>query len=747
LRRRIELSLKPWAFTLSLLLTILVNSPLTTAQPLDSHPEVTVPRFESSPKTDGFLQEKCWENAARIGGFTESEPKKGTKPEVETEVLLGYDDNNLYVGFICHEKDISKIRATAVKRDGFDDKDDWIWIILDTYDTSKRGFVFAVNPRSIQADWHLDELAEIFDFTVDLEWDAVSRILDDRWTVEIAIPFKSLRFPSDSREHWRTDFFRIRPRERWEFHAWVSRSEDDLLFANLGHLYINERLLTSRRLDLLPYLTVGTQNGAGEERSVTSRIGLSGKYWITSDFIFDWAIRPDYSQIESDQPQIDVNTTFAFYYPEKRPLFLERKELFQTPIQAIYTRTINDPTATFKLSGRLRKIDIGYIMAWDKHTPWIIPLAQQSFPVSSDRRSLSSILRVRHELPGESSIGLLGTSRELENSFSRVLGADGMIRLLKNYYLGFQGLLSWNKEPDDTTLFQGYPWITFGEHTSAFDGEEFSGKAFMASLSRKGGRYVDFDLWSTGYSPQFRADNGYISSNDLRDHGVRANLKFAPYRFMIEQLNPGLSFRKIQGYDGENRESSLTSSLELMFKRQNYFSFEQTWSTKTFQDYRFDRIWTVQGFWSNRTLGPFSPNVLYKYGRQINYSTFPPELGYSSLFNSWLDFSPLSKLGLKLSYTRYLLWEEPMQNKIHDTMTLSNDIIYSFPRHLTSRLRLQYSSDTKAIELSPLLSFEPTPFSVFYLGSNHSFEKTGSLLDARETECRIFMKLQYLVGT
>jgi len=737
----------PLALTLSLLVTVLLDSTIATAHAHDTHPEVTVPRFESSPKIDGFLKEKCWEDAERIGGFTESEPTEGTKPEVETEVLLGYDDDNLYIAFICHENNISEIRSTALKRDAFDDNDDWIWITLDTYDTSKRGFVFAVNPRGVQADWHLDELAEIFDFTVDLEWDAAAKILDDRWTVEIAIPFKSLRFPSASREHWRIDFFRVRPRERWEFHAWVSRSEDDLIFPNLGHLYINERLLTNKRLDFLPYLTVGADEAADEERSVTSRVGLSGKYWITPDFIFDWAMRPDYSQIESDQPQINVNTTFALYYPEKRPLFLERKELFETPIQAIYTRTINDPIATLKLSGRLRKMDMGYIIAWDQHTPWIVPFAQQSFPVSSDRHSLSNILRVRYELPGESFIGLLGTGREIENSFSRVIGGDGRIKLLKNYYLGFQGLLSWNKEPDDTTLFQGYPWITFGEHTSAFDGEEFTGKAFTASLSRKGGRYVDFDLWSKGYSPEFRADNGYVSSNDLRDHGVRANLKFAPYRFMIEQFNPGMSFRKIQGYDGGNRETSLTSSLTAVLRRQNHIIFEHTWSTKTFQDSRFERMWTIQGSWFSNTFGFFSSHVLYKYGREINYFAFPPELGYSSLAALSLDFSPLPGLGLKLSHTRYLLWEKSMENKIHDSMTFSNDITYSFPWHFTSRLNAQYSSDTKSIELSPLLSFEPTPFTVFYLGSNHSLEKTGSLLDARESERRIFMKLQYLLGT
>lgn len=721
----------------------LLNCTFTRAQLHNAHFKLTVPKFETRPGIDGFLHEKCWEDAERLGHFTEFQPREGAKPEVGTEVLLGHDDTNLYVGFICYEGDVSRIRATAAKRDAFTENDDWIWIILDTYDTSTRGLILAVNPRSVQVDWYTDELAGTDDVAVDLDWDAVSNILDDRWTVEIAIPFKSLRFPPGPQQHWRVDFLRIRPRESEELHSWVPHAPDDLLFARLGHLHIDDRILTSRGADLLPYLTMGTQDGVADDHTITAKMGLGGKYWISSDFIFDWAIRPDYSQIESDEPQIDVNTTFALYYPEKRPLFLERKELFETPIPAIYTRAINDPIATFKLSSKATKTDLGYIAALDQRTPWVVPFAEQSLPVCSDRSSLSNILRVRYELGRDSHIALLATSRELEKSFNRVLGGDGRIRLLDNYCLTFQGLASWSKEPDDTILFPGYPWLAFGEYSSKFDGEEFTGKAFMAEVSRKGGRYVDFDLWSEGYSPEFRADNGFVNSNDFRKRGLRVKVKLRPNRFAVEQVIPQVTFEKTKGYEGGDRDHCTTSALSLVCKKQNYLSFQHTWGSKAFVDHRFHRIWTVQANWSSNTLGFLSPDIACRYGREINYFAVPPELGYMSCAALSCHLNPLPELGLTLSYGRYLLWDRSNESRVYDAKTLSNQVTYSFSRHLRLRLIGQYSSDTETIQLSPLLSFEPTPFTVIYLGANHSHEKRGSLFDAQETDRCIFLKLQY----
>ncbi len=696
--------------------------------------EATIPRFTISPTIDGFLNDECWKEAVKLGDFTEAEPREGAKPEVKTNVLLGYDAKNLYIGFVCYEKDISQIRTREGKRDSYSGGD-YVQITLDTYNALTSAYTFIVNPSGVQID--ALENVSVPDVSFDIEWYASSRILDDRWTVEIAIPFKSLRFPSRDRQHWRAHFFRYRPRESMATYSWVPLSRDESSpFAEMGHLYINDRLLTSEKFSFLPYLI--TAQGEGE--NFTSRLGLSGKCWLSSDFICDWALSPDYAQIESDEPQIDVNTTFALYYPEKRPFFLERKGLFETPIQAIYTRTINDPLIALKFTGKLGKMNIGYITALDKHTPWVVPFTEQSISIKSNKRSLSNILRVNYDLRGESHLGLLATSRELRGSYNRVFGLDGRLKCLRNYYLGFQGVLSATKEPDDSTLFEGYPWLKFGKYTSGFDGENFTGKAFALELSRKA-RHLDFDLWYKGYSPEFRAENGFINHNDLKTKGIETKLKFRPNRNMIDGLTLEVVAERSLGYKGGERESYVTPSLSFWLKGQTYLTLNYTRSAKSFQDQRFDKIWTTKVIFSSNYSKFFSPGIHYKYGREINYFAYPPELGYLYFGGFWFDFKPLSQLSLYFNYGKYLLKEENKKGIAFDQRTFQYKLTYSLSHQLTTRLIIQDYSTSKKMDLSPLLSFQVSPFTALYIGSNHTVEKLPGRL--KQTDYQIFLKLQY----
>jgi len=698
--------------------------------------EATIPKFTTSPTIDGLLNDDCWKEAEGLGDFTEAEPREGAKPEVETNVLLGYDARNLYIGFVCYEDDISQIRTREGKRDTYTEGD-WVYISLDTYNASTSAYAFYVNPSGVQVDM-LDK-GDVVDILFDLEWYASSKILDDRWTVEIAIPFKSLRFPSKDRQHWRVHFFRYRPRESMAGYSWVPLSRDESSpFAEMGHLYINDRLLTGERISFLPYLITAQS----EEESFTSRLGLSGKCWLSSDFICDWALSPNYAQIESDQPQINVNTTFALYYPEKRPFFLERKGLFETPIQAIYTRTINDPLIALKFTGKLGKMNIGYITALDKHTPWVVPFAEQSVSIKSNKRSLSNILRISYDLRGESHLGLLATSRELRESYNRVFGVDGRLKFLKNYYLSFQGLLSATEEPDDSTLFEGYPWLKFGKYTSGFDGENFTGKAFALKLSRNA-RHLDFDLWYKGYSPEFRAENGYIQRNDLKTQGIDTKLNFWPNRYMIDGLTLEVVAERSLGYKRGEREKYLTPSLSLWLKRQTYLTLNYTRSAKTFQDQRFDKIWTTQVIFSSNYSKFFSPGIFYKYGREINYFAYPYKLGYLYWSGFWFDFKPLSQLSLYFNYGKYLLKDENKREIAFDQRTFQYKLTYSLSHQLTTRLIIQDYSNRKEMDLSPLLSFQVSPFTALYIGSNHIVEKLPGTL--KKTDYQIFLKLQYRI--
>lgn len=699
--------------------------------------EITVPILEGQIKVDGYLDEEFWKNAAKVSNFTQAEPEEGAKPTVKTEVLLWSDRVNLYIGFICHDESPSKIRATRTERDRFT-FGDWVQIHLATHNPPTWVYDILVNPMGVQID-ALSTL-EKSDAGFDFNWKAASMIFDDRWTVEIVIPFRNLRFEEKKQHHWRVDFSRIYPREREEFSSWIPHSKDQPhSFNNMGHLYINSELIVGKSLDLLPYI-IGTINRPAEDKNIESRIGLSGRYWISSNAIIDWALRPDYSQIEADMLQIDVNTPFALYYPEKRPMFLERKDIFDSYIPVVYTRTINDPIVALKSTGRFSRTDIGYIFAWDKQTPWILPFRDMSFPIQSTEKSVSNILRVNQKLGRDSRVGFIATSRELGNGFNRVVSCDGKIAFLKNYRITWQGALSFTQEIDDTSLFSGWPGLDFKGYTSGFDGERFTGNAFSVNFTRDA-RYLDFNLWYDGYSPEFRADNGFIQFNNRINRGINANISLYPNRFMVEQITPGLEIVKSTSYDnGIVLESNIKTSLSATLKRQLSLSLGYSRSATVFQGQKFDGLWEYKGSFSY-----FLQNILlgmyWRYGKGINYLVFPAELGRTGIFGGWLNFAPFSILSINLSFGRYLLWNEQGEKSI-DRSILTSELIYSLTQHTTWRFNIQHSPGGGGTYLSQLFSLKPTPFTLLYVGSNHNLQFSSHRVKSEDLQ--LFLKIQYL---
>jgi len=684
----------------------------------------------------------------RIGNFTEIEPGDNVNPRVNTEVLLGYNQENLYVSFICYEPDVSSIRKTLTGRDK-PIKDDVVLIILDTFNDGQMAYEFGVNPYGIGIDIFIHKFE---DLRFDTDWKSAAKIFHDRWEVEIKIPFNSIRFPRKDKQHWRVHFERIRPRESREVYSWAPISRDKPSFlAQAGNLYIEDRISAGQIVEFLPYIT-GSQNGYLEEPQepasfVTEynspKFGVTGKYGISSNLVLDWAVNPDYSQIETDNPKIDVNTTFAFYYPEKRPFFMEGSDIFASPINGVYTRSINDPIAALKLTGKFKRTSIGYITAYDKHTPWIVPFRDYSFPITSEMNSYSNILRIRQHILKDSYIGFLTTSRKMEEGFSRVTGIDGNIRFLENYSIKFQGLKSWYKEPADTSIFPGYEWLRFDGHTSAFDGEKFDGTAYKVNLSR-GARIWKLDIWHEAFSPTFRADNGFIDKNDFKEMGLWTNLDFWLNKSVFEKFTPEIELWRRYDYTGDIRKECIHPWLNIFFRKQTIISLSYTLSSEVFEDTKFDDIWTIGGQLNTDFSKFISGGVWGQVGKGINYCASPVALGDIRDLSLWLTLKPTSRFSSSFNSERYWLWESEGGKEAYDVTVFQNKTSYQFTKHFSIRLVTQYQSDNKNIGIYPLLSFELNPFTVFYLGSNHALNKFDEPYGYRERERRIFVKFRYL---
>jgi hypothetical protein len=711
--------------------------------------ELVVPKLNVAPVIDGILDDEAWKGALKTGNFTEIEPGDNVKPKVETEVLLGYDQDNIYVGFICYESDTSKIRKTLTKRDEFTN-DDYVRIILDTFNHFQSMYRFIVNPYGVQIDGVAGVGGD--NYEVDFVWESNAKILDNRWEAELKIPFKSLRFPRKKEQHWRINFGRTRTRESEEMYSWVPISRDNPSPNQMGHLWIKEKIRGSgENIELLPYF-LGYQNGELISPSEpylflndkpSGTMGLSAKYGITSNLTLDLAFNPDYSQIETDVAQIDVNTNWAFSYPEKRPFFLEREDIFRTPISIVYTRSINDPLFAAKLSGKIGKTDIGYIIAQDEHTPWIVPFEEYSFSLSSNKKSLSNIFRLKQSILQDSYLGILFTDRQSDSSFNWVAGIDGSIRFRNIYNLSFQALKSWSKEPNDTAFFSGSPDITFGKYTSGFDGESFSGIAWKLELSRDA-RYWDFDVCHVERSPEFRADNGFVRSNNYKGDELSTGITFRPNRWMIEQIEPEISASLDYNYDGVLKTKWIGPSLFVGFKKQTKLLMFYNLSSTEYGGKGFE-IWRTGGEISTDYSKLISGGVHLEVGRDINYSAL--ELGYYQSLYAWGEIRPTKKMRMEFEYNRYWLWEKRGGKEIYDASVMYNKTTYQFSRKLSLRAVTQYDAYYKEIEFDPLLSYEPNPFTVFYIGFTSYFEDFGAPLGFKRTKHQFFVKFSYLFKT
>ena len=732
----------------------------------DTDLEIWVPKLKGRIHIDGMLDDGGWDQAAKIGDFFETDPGDNVEPSVETEVRLTYDRHALYVAFHCYD-DPATIRATLSDRDQFR-ADDIIFIVLDTFRNYQTAYQLGVNPYGLQVDIfrHLDDQ----DGTFDLVWHSAGQIVEDGWVCEISIPFKSLRFPDKKEQEWGFHCIRFRPRGSYEEISWAPLDRDDPCFlCQAGILKGIHSVSAGRNLEILPYgisFQTGSMSDSDDPGSsfkngnVEANTGFNIKYGLTSDLTLDFAYEPDFSQVESDVAQIDINTTFALFYPEKRPFFLEGSDIFGSEIHGIYTRTINDPILAAKLTGRVNRTSLGFILAKDDKTPFIVPLQEQSIFVKSDMKSVSNILRLKQDVWEDSFVGLMATNREGTSGYNRLAGIDASLRFLSDYRLTVQALQSWTKEPSDTSLIEDGQTLTFGEdqYTAGFDGECFDGLGLSVALSRSA-RHWNFRLSYEDLPPTFRADNGFVDRNDFRTFFAWTGLLFRPDTRIFDQIFPRIVSSWRYDHRGSLEESFkerwVGPEVELLFKTQTRVQM----GGLVVNDEHFRGMWHkgVHRGWlrANTYFSEFiSGGIDVTLGDFIyrGDSTFVG-YGHELSLNASVKFS--SQFVLETTYEWDRLAEYRGGPEKFDGYILRNKATYQFTRRLFLRLLTQYNSFDDRMEIDPLISYKINPFTVFYAGSTIDFMPCSNscamnfemfrLRGWTKTDRQFFVKFQYFI--
>jgi Domain of unknown function (DUF5916)/Carbohydrate family 9 binding domain-like len=385
-------------------------------------------------KVDGILDEPVWHKPPTFTLDYETNPGDNTAAPVKTEMWITYSHAHVYVAARAYDPKPENIRARLTDRDrAF--QDDFLGVVLDTFNDERRAFEFFVNPLGVQMDLSQNDVTGNEDDSWDAIWDSAGRLTPQGYEVEMAIPFSSLRFPKgSSAQTWGIDALRIYPRDqRYRFGLNALPRGSNCYLCNESKLQGFEGIQPGRNMEFDPTLT-GQHLSERSDLSTTfeqdGKIdpGLTVRWGITPGITLNGAANPDFSQVEADAAQLTVNKAFAIFYPEKRTFFLEGADYFDTKIQAIYSRNIADPDWGVKLSGKEGKSAFGTIIAQDDLTNFIFPGNQLSDLGSLEQENTSTILRYRYDLGSGSTIGGLVTSREGNDYHNRLVGVDTLVR-------------------------------------------------------------------------------------------------------------------------------------------------------------------------------------------------------------------------------------------------------------------------------------------------------------------------------
>jgi len=470
---------------------------------------IEVRRADSPIRIDARLDEAAWSAATPIAVAYEWYPADNTPAPVETEALVTYDDRNLYVAFRAKDPQPGRIRARFQERDA-GTADDLVGFYIDPFNDDRRAYQFRINPLGVQIDAINSDVEATEDFSWDGIWDSAGMITSDGYIVEVAVPLQQLRIPSrGGMQTWGFLAIREWPRDVQHRLRSVRTNQDhNCLVCQFQDLHGFETKASGRGIEVTPTLT-GSNNDPDVDDDRAIDAGVSARWAITPGTSLQATINPDFSQVEADAAQLDVNTRFALFFPERRPFFVEGSDFFETRLPLVFTRNVADPAAGLKLTGKSGPHLYGALFAHDEITNILIPGDEFSEFAFLDSASTSAFGRYRAEIGKSATIGGLLTSRRADDYENTVLAIDGYQRVTEQDNVRVQLAGSRTEYPDFVSASLGQP-----------DGS-FNGHALRASYSHFD-RTWEYSADYAELSPEFRADSGFISQVGVREGSVFA---------------------------------------------------------------------------------------------------------------------------------------------------------------------------------------------------------------------------------
>ncbi len=481
---------------------------------------------------DGKLDDEVWKQATPASHFLQSEPHDGQPATEETEVRVSYDGANLYVGAYLHDHEPDRIIVNDIRKDFQEQDQDDFEVLLDTFRDHQNGYVFITNALGAKADRQVAKEGREVNPSWDAVWTVKTQRVADGWTLEMAIPFRSLRFPSGSEQRWGINFSRrIRRKNEIVFWSPVPRSYNLARVSLAGELSGLVLQGTSRDLRVKPYLAGTTlRETGGASFDQHADIGLDVKYGITPGLTLDATLHPDFAQVEADEQQVNL-TQFSQFFPEKREFFLENSGVFYVGDAARNNQLFAAPTADEDLllffsrriglsdSGKAISIPAGVRLTGNVEGFTVGALSMQTKATEISRANNYSVLRVRRNIGTGSDLGVIFMNRQATDTsgdYNRVFGVDGNIRFARK--------VDWNS-------------YLIGSATPGVNGGQY---AVRSSLNYEG-NFLHSKVGILQIGENFRDDLGYYLRTGARkyliDIGIRPRFAWLQH-LGIREMHP-----------------------------------------------------------------------------------------------------------------------------------------------------------------------------------------------------------------
>lgn len=700
---------------------------------------------------------------ATATGFTQRSPQNGASASQRTEVLLGYDSRNLYAVFLAFDTSPESVRANLAPRENIDN-DDRVGILIDTFDDQRTAYGFRSSPLGVQWDGRWSEVTRGagYDSSYEAVWYTEAQRTAGGYVVIMTIPFRTMRFPEIGEQRWRVQLERLIPRSSEESY-WPAYSQSVDGRLNQAAVLSGVRNVSpGRNIQLIPFafvrsydvLDANRPGGPGFRQDTEDDVGLDAKIVLRDSFVLDFTYNPDFSQIESDEPQVTVNERFEVQFPERRPFFLENADYFATETPLVFTRRIVDPEVGIKFTGRQGPWGVGTMFTNDEAPGLRLAPTDPLYGEDAD----ISVLRVFRDFGEQSRAGILHTEREFGAAYDKMSAADTYIKLNENWL---------------TEL------LVVNTDRRLADGTVTTGRQTNWRVNRNGRNLQAHYHW-TQQSSDFAVPLGFLSRNYTPDakglHGFM-EYRFWPEDSWMDRIGPRVFFAHQEDQSGLRIYSEFSPQLQIAWAGDSFFAVGANSVRERLRPRDFPGLLTTRDYSQERWTARINSDTFAKLGFSVSFDEgtvinlvppvgVEPEVADRTVVEAGLLWRPIDRLRVDTTFLSTSLDDRNGGGSIFDDRIVRTRWNYQFTKEMSLRVIVQHE-DTKPTALSRLTRDESlnldvlfryvlNPWSALYVGFNNNESNLQLVETSQGTQLvrtedlkrdgqQLFVKFSYLL--